>query len=57
MEGCAEALIPNPQKPRAALITEDAAVPFFKSLRVFTLDHLSSLQKYYRRQVVNRQYM
>lgn len=33
MEGCAETLIPNPQKPRSALITEDAAAPFFKSLR------------------------
>lgn len=54
MEGCAETLIPNPQKPRFALITEDAAAPFSAS-RVWVSSlwrSVSSFQKYYRRQVV-----
>lgn len=33
MEGCAEALIPNPQKPGSALITEEPECLHFEKAR------------------------
>lgn len=53
MEGFAEALIPHPQKPCSALITEDAeefaCLHFGKACLLF--------ENYYRRQMLKRLYV
>lgn len=53
MEGCAETLIPNPQKPRPALITEGITAAFSASrVEVSSLQkNMSCFQNYYMRQV------
>lgn len=53
MEGCAETLIPNPQKPRPTLITEGITAAFSASrVEVSSLQkNMSCFQNYYMRQV------